>query len=238
LPHTRTICLTAALLALAGCASTGLDEGRELIAAGKAEEGLQHLHAGLAKEPDNIELKAYYHTQRERQTSHLLTQAQQDVDASRFDAAEATLRKALALHPQNPRAGMLLANLATARQHEQALQTASQALAEAHPTEAEQAARLILAQSPGHAGALALLQQIQAARIAEELNPRELDAAYRKPITLEFRDATLRNVFDMIARQSDINFIFDKDVRLDTKATLFARDTPIADAVDMLLMTG
>ncbi|HQS82645.1 MAG TPA: type II secretion system protein D [Thiobacillus sp.] len=238
MPHTRTICLTAALLALAGCASTGLDEGRELIAAGKAEEGLQHLHAGLAKEPDNIELKAYYHTQRERRTSSLLTQAQQDVDASRFDAAEATLRKALALHPQNPRAGMLLANLATARQHEQALQTASQALAEAHPAEAERAARLILAQSPGHAGALALLQQIQAARTADELNPRELDAAYRKPITLEFRDATLRNVFDMIARQSDINFIFDKDVRLDTKATLFTRNTSIADAVDMLLMTG
>ncbi len=236
--HTRTICLSATLLALTGCASTGLNEGRELIAAGKAEEGLQHLHAGLVKEPDNIELKAYYHTQRERQTSNLLTQAQQDMDASRFDAVEATLRKALALHPENPRAQSMLNNLATARQHQKTLETASQALAESHPAEAEQAARLILAQSPGHAGALALLQQIQATRTADELNPRELDAAYRKPITLEFRDTTLRNVFDMISRQSDINFIFDKDVRLDTKATLFARDTPIADAVDMLLMTG
>ncbi len=236
---TRHSILTTALLALslAGCASTGLNEGRELIAAGQTEAGIARLRTSMAEEPDNIELKAYYHTQRERLTSNLLTQAQQDLDASRFDAAEATLRKALVLHPENPRAGMLLSNLATARQHEQTLQTANQALA-SHPVESEQAARLILAQAPGHAGALALLQQIQAARTADELNPRELDAAYRKPITLEFRDATLRNVFDMIARQSGINFIFDKDVRLDVKATLFTRNTPIADAVDMLLMTG
>ncbi|KVW94679.1 secretin N-terminal domain-containing protein [Thiobacillus denitrificans] len=236
---TRHSILTTALLALslAGCASTGLNEGRELIAAGQTEAGIARLRTSLAEEPDNIEIKAYYHTQRERLTSNLLTQAQQDLDASRFDAAEVTLRKALVLHPENPRAGMLLSNLVTARQHEQTLQTANQALA-SHPAESEQAARLILAQAPGHAGALALLQQIQAARTADELNPRELGAAYRKPITLEFRDATLRNVFDMIARQSGINFIFDKDVRLDTKATLFARNTPIVDAVDMLLMTG
>lgn len=236
----RTICLTSALivLALAGCASPGLNEGRQLIAAGQTEAGIARLRTGLAEEPDNIELKAYYHTQRERLTSNLLTQAQQDMDASRFDAAEATLRKALVLHPENPRAQSMLNNLATARQHQKTLETAIQALAEARPAEAEQAARLILAQSPGHTGAMALLQQIQAARTADELNPLELGAAYRKPITLEFRDTTLRNVFDMISRQSGINFVFDKDVRLDTKATLFARNTPIADAVDMLLMTG
>lgn len=236
---TRYFRLTPALIALslAGCASTGLNEGRELIAAGQAEAGIARLQTGLSKEPDNVELKAYYHTQRERLSSQLLTQAQQDMDAGRFDAAEATLQKVLAIHPENPRAHSMLNNLATARQHQQSLQAASQALA-AHPVEAEQAARLILAQSPGHAGALALLQQIQATRTADELNPRELGAAYRKPITLEFRDAPLRNVFDMVARQSGINFIFDKDVRLDVKATLFARNTPIADAIDMLLMTG
>jgi general secretion pathway protein D len=239
LQSTRYFRLTPALIALglAGCASTGLNEGRELIAAGQAEAGIARLQTGLSKEPDNVELKAYYHTQRERLSSQLLTQAQQDMDAGRFDAAEATLQKILAIHPENPRAHSMLNNLATARQHQQSLQAASQSLA-AHPVEAEQAARLILAQSPGHAGALALLQQIQATRTADELNPRELGAAYRKPITLEFRDAPLRNVFDMIARQSGINFIFDKDVRLDVKATLFARNTPIADAVDMLLMTG
>lgn len=240
MPPVRPALLIAALLALnlAGCAGKSLKEGRDLIAAGQAEAGVARLHAGLAEEPDNIELKATYHTQRERLTSELLTRAQQDLDAERFDEAEATLQKVLALHPENPRARIQLANLATARRHRQELNAASQALAAGRPDEAAQAARLVLAQAPGHAGALALLQQVQAVRAPDELNPRELGAAYRKPITLEFRDAPLRSVFDMIARQSGLNFVFDKDVRLDVRATLFARDTPITDAVDMLLLTG
>lgn len=226
------------VLGLAGCASTGIEEGRELIVAGQPEAGLARLYASMAADPDNIELRAFYHTQRERFTSQLLTQAQQELDTKRFDAAEATLQKIVSVHPENPRANTLLSSLASARQNEQRLQAASQALAAGRAGEAEQAARLILAQAPNHAGALALLQQIQAARASDELRPRELGPAYRKPITLEFRDTPLRNVFDMIARQSGINFVFDKDVRLDTKATLFARNTPIVDAVDMLLMTG
>jgi general secretion pathway protein D len=236
---TRYFYLAATLLALnlAGCASS-IEPGRELIAAGQPEAGLERLRADMAKEPDNIELKAYYHTQREKLTNQLLVQAQQEQDAKRFDAAEATLRRVLVIHPENPRANTLFNNLAMSRQHEQSLQTASQALAAGRTAEAEQAARLIMAQSPHHAGAQALLREIQSTRSADELAPRELGGAYRKPITLEFRDAPLRNVFDMIARQSGINFVFDKDVRLDTKATLFARNTPIADAVDMLLLTG
>ena len=75
------------------------------------------------------------------------------------------------------------------------------------------------------------------ARAQDEIAPRELGEAH-KPVTLEFRDSPLRNVFDMISRQSSINFVFDKDVRLDTKATLFARNTTIADAISMLLTTG
>ena len=238
--RTHQVCLAAVFLALslAGCASNGLTEGRKLIAAGNPEAGVARLRTGLAREPDNIELKAEYNTQRERLASQLLTQAQQDLDAGRFDAAETALNKVLAIHPENPRARTLLDNLASARQNQQRLQAASAAFAAGHLDEAERTARLILAEAPGHPGAQALLQQIQAAHAPDELRVPELGPAYRKPITLEFRDAPLRSVFDMISRQSGLNFIFDKDVRTDAKATLFARNTPIADAVDMLLMTG
>jgi general secretion pathway protein D len=231
--------LIAALLALnlAGCAGS-LKEGQKLIANGQPEAGVARLREGLAKEPDNLELKAFYHSQRERLTSELLIHAQQDLDAGRFDTAETTLRKVLALHQENPRAQTMLGNLAAARGHQLAIEKASQALASGRLNEAAQAARLVLAQAPDHAGAQAVLQQIQVARTPDELSPRELGAEFRKPITLEFRDAPLRNVFDMIARQSGLNFVFDKDVRLDMKVTWFARNTPIPDVIDMLLMTG
>lgn len=45
----------------------------------------------------------------------------------------------------------------------------------------------------------------------------------------------MRSVFDGISRQGGLNFTFDKDVRTDQRTTLFARDTPLAEALDMLL---
>ena len=236
----RYLGLSTALLALSlsGCASKGLTEGRQLITAGKTEAGIARLRAGLAEEPDNIELKSYYHTQRERLTSQLLVQAQSDLDAARFDAAEVGLRRVLEIHPENPRAQTLFANLATARLQHQRLQEANEALDAGRHEDAERSVRLVLAQAPGHADARALLQKIQANQAANDMAPRELAATFRKPITLEFRDAPIRNVFDMISRQSGINFLFDKDVRLDLKATLFARNTQLTDAIDMLLTTG
>lgn len=237
---THKIGLTVLTLAIgaSGCASKGLTEGQKLIDAGKPEAGVARMRTGLTEEPGNIELRMAYHTQRERISNGILAQAQQDVDAGRFDTAQAALDKVLAMHPENPRAQVMLNSLASLRQHQDKLHKAAEALAKGHPDIAEQAARLILAQSPGHAGAKTLLREALASRTSDELGARELGAAYSKRITLEFRDAPIRNVFDMISRQSGLNFVFDKDVRLDTKATLFARNTPIAESIDLLLATG
>jgi general secretion pathway protein D len=238
-PHRFALSLAAcAAILAAGCASPGLKEGRALIDAGQPEAGIARLRAGLAEEPGNLELKSYYHTQRERLAAGWLTRAQQDFDAGRFDAAEAMLLRVQAVHPENPRAAALLAGLADARANARTIEAAARDLATGHPEQAEQAAREVLARAPEHAGAQAVLREIQTARAADEAAPRTLGAAYRKPITLELRDAPLKNAFDMIARQSGLNFVFDKDVRLDSKVTLYARGTPIVDAVDMILLTG
>ncbi len=241
MPHPRTMILGMTLLTLAGltgCASPGLNEGRELISSGQTEAGIARLRSGLAEEPDNIELRAYYHTQRERYSSQMLRQAQQAIDQARFDEAETTLRKVIAMHDENPRAQQLLDNLNSSRAQHQLLTEARAALTANQPGLAAEKARLVLAQAPGQPAALDVLRQVQALQLRDEVVPQSLGAATRKPVTLEFRDAPLRNVFDMISRQSKINFVFDKDVRLDTKVTLFSRDTPIADAIDMLLSTG
>jgi general secretion pathway protein D len=144
----------------------------------------------------------------------------------------------MAIHPENPRAKALLASLEGEAANQRALEEARAALGQNDLALAASKAEQVLTQSPGHAGAIAMQRKIQLARAQEENAPRELGAGSRKTVTLEFRDTPLRNVFDMISRQSGINFVFDKDVRLDTKATLFARNTTVADAIGMLLATG
>jgi len=75
--------------------------------------------------------------------------------------------------------------------------------------------------------------QLKAAGLTAQLNPM-----YKKPVTLEFRDALLKSVFEVLSRTSGINFVFDRDVRPDLRATIYVRDTSIEDAVNFLLVTN
>ena len=61
---------------------------------------------------------------------------------------------------------------------------------------------------------------------------------FSKPITLEFRDASLKSVFEVISRTSGINFVFDRDVRADTKINIFVRNTSLDDVVKLILVTN
>ena len=65
-----------------------------------------------------------------------------------------------------------------------------------------------------------------------------LKTAFTKPVTLEFRDAGLKSVFEIIARTAGINVVFDKDVKQDTKTTIFVRDAKVEDIFKLLLMTN
>ena len=230
--------LVTSLSGLPGCASKGLTESRKLVADGKTQEGLARLRAGLAEEPDNIELKQYYHTLREQTSNEILVRAQREMDAGHFDAAETLIRQVLSIHPENPRAQNMLAHLRSEVQNNKIVAEAEKLLKDGKPEQAIEKARIVLAQTVSHAGAESVIRRAQTSRAREEIAPTVLAAKYQKTVTLEFRDAPLRSIFDMISRQSGINFVFDKDVRLDTKATLFARDTPIGEAVDLLLVTG
>ena len=42
-------------------------------------------------------------------------------------------------------------------------------------------------------------------------------------------------VFEVLSRQTGINFIFDKDVRSDAKTTIYVQDVPVDQAIDLVL---
>ncbi len=65
-----------------------------------------------------------------------------------------------------------------------------------------------------------------------------LSAAYRKPITIEFKETPLRTVFEVISRWSGLNFLFDKDVRTDQKTSIFLKNSTVEAAVNLTLLTN
>ena len=239
-PLRNAVLALTALFVLAGCASdVALKQSEKLIADGKPREGLAQLQQAMQATPGDLHLRTAYLRQRDLQIGRLLAQGDSAAQAGQFDAAQAAYREVLGLHPENPRAAEGLANIENSRRNEGLLRDAAAAFKRDDYEVARGKLRAILTREPAHRQARALLAQVEekAGRNQTSESP-QLAAAFRKPVTLEFRDAPLRQVFDALARQSGLNFIFDKDVRTDQKTTLFARNTAIADALDMLLTTN
>jgi general secretion pathway protein D len=72
----------------------------------------------------------------------------------------------------------------------------------------------------------------------EDAAPAVLKPSLRKPVTLDFRDANLKSVFDALSRATGINFVFDREVRPDIKVTLSIANTSIEDVIGVLAVTN
>jgi general secretion pathway protein D len=96
---------------------------------------------------------------------------------------------------------------------------------------------VILTENPNNPKARALQSSISE-RAPKVLGEAALGDAYRKPISIDFKDVTLKQVFDVISRTSNLNFLFDKDVRMDQKTSIFLKNSTIAAAVSFTLMTN
>jgi general secretion pathway protein D len=232
--------LLAGLAGLPGCASNNaLQAGERAIAAGKPREGLAALQSAMRAKPDDLQLRAAYLRQRDLRIGQLLVQAEAELKADQLEAAQASYREVLGLHPESPRASEGLLSVELGRRNREVLREAQAAFNRNDLEVARGKLRLVLAQEPSHKQAREMLAQVEArAGQGQALDSPKLAEAFRKPVTLEFRNAQLKQVFDALAQQSGLKFIFDKDVRLDQKTTLFAPNTPISDAIDMLLATN
>src|SRR5688572_7724500 len=96
----------------------------------------------------------------------------------------------------------------------------------------------VLAENPASTQALELKGLIEDKRSRELMAAPRLESAFRKPVNLEFRDASLRTVFDALSRSTGINYVLDKDIRTDLRTTVIARGSPLEEAIDLILMTN
>ena len=234
--------LGAALILLAGCAgSATYREANTLLAEGKTDAGLEKLQQAVREDPKNVEYRIALVTRRAAIVNRLVAAGDGARREGRASDAESAYRRALAYDPDLASARQGLDALATDKRHGQLIAEADAAFKPGVPASYDAALdrlRPVLAESPNHKEAFRLKTRIDEAR-SKELRPdARLAASYRKPVTLEFRDAPLKAVFDVIAKVSGLNFFFDKDIRADLKATILVKNTSIEDAVRLLLVTN
>lgn len=227
------------LVLLVGCASNQLHrESADLFAEGRTEEALLKLEQASKNRPDDLMLRTELIRQRNSAINDWLRKADEARAVSAFDEAEENYKRVLQFDPNNDLALKGLTTIKKARRSEDGIQLAQTALNQGNLEKAESLTETMLEYDPANKNLLALKDDINDAmsRLNGELPT--LRSIYRKPVSLEFRDANLKMVFQLLSKDTGINFVLDKEVRSDLKTTIFIKRAALEDAVDLLLSTN
>ncbi|CDF83430.1 secretin N-terminal domain-containing protein [Pseudomonas sp. QL9] len=233
--RTRWLALLGCLLLCACAANLARDQGLLLIEDGKYEAGLARLQQAVEDDPQDPERKITLNTARARSVKMLLAQADLDRAQRDFTSAHNGYQRALRIEPTNSRAQEGLRELEQLRNIGAMLVQGQTDLRRGDLAGAERRVRAMLALDPGNLDAAELQRNIEAIRGRNASLYPQLRSRLDRPVTLEFRDASLKMIFEVLSRAAGLNFIFDKDVRPDLKATIFVRQVRVEDAVGLLL---
>ncbi len=235
----KKLAVVLLLIFAAGCAThAALIEGRKLLEQGRTEEAIRRLERGVKANPDDTELRNYYVRTRDLYINQLLYEGDRARMLGRTEEALAAFQRVLGLSDGNVRAQ---AGLEAVRAEQSQRAAVAQAQAMFDGGKAEEALAIlkkVLEENRSQKDAQALQRRIEESRARSAVAAPRLRPEFRKPVTLEFRDAPLKSVFEVLSRTSGINFVFDRDVRPDLRATIYVRDTSIEDAVNFLLVTN
>jgi general secretion pathway protein D len=199
---------------LLGCAAGRLHhDGLAEVDRGNYEAGVAQLAQAVERDPGNMTYKLDLAARRE---------------------AAATYRRVLAIQPADRRALHGIEGVDADRRHAAMVADANKDFERKDYDAADAKLRRVLYEDSGYRAAVDLSARITAARGPTTVAPH-LQTRNNAKVTLQFRDAPTKMVFEVLARQTGINFILDKDVKSDGKTTIFVQEVPIEEAIDLVL---
>ena len=243
----RIIVLITLAAISAGCAinnktfstrNIAFSDGQKLIAEGKFESGLQKLEQAAREEPDNKEIRTVHIREREGVIARLLFDADNIRFSGDLDSAGKSYQRVLNLSPFDERAKAGLEALELERRHIASVDAAKELLARDDVPGAEAIIRAVLQENSQQSHARQLILQINALIARTEVTGLTLESAFKKPLSMEFKDADLKSVFEIMARTAGFNFVFDKDIRQEIKISIFVRNNTIEDILNLILITN
>ena len=243
----RIIVLIVLLVSMSGCAinnrtfgtrNAAFDEGQKLITAGQFETGLSKLEQALREEPENKEIRTVLIRVREEVTSKILLEADNLRFSGELGKAEQQYQRILSLYPFHQRAKEGLEALQIERRHIAAIDSAKELLARNDVMGAETIIRAVLQENSQQSHARQLITEINSRMTRPEVSDLKLESAFKKSLSMEFKDTDMKSVFELMSRTAGINFVFDKDIRQETKISIFVRNNTIEDILKLILTTN
>jgi len=220
---------------LAGCAAERLHrQGLAAIDRGEYEAGVAQLHQALEQDPGNIAYRLDYEARRDGSVQKLIGLADSARGMGHFDTATALYQRVLTIDPSNVRAQRGLTTIEADQRHAAAMTLARQDFERKDYTAAEAKLHTILSEDATYRPAQELTAAVNAARGPANVAPR-LKTRDNRKVSLQLRDAPTKMAFEVLQRETGINFILDKDIKADGKTTIFVQDVPVDEAIDLVL---
>lgn len=221
-----------------GTRNIAFDDGQKLIAQGQFESGFARLEQAQREEPENKEIRTVLIRLREETIVKLLFEADNLRSSGDLERAAQAYQRILNLYPLNERAKEGIESIAVERRHIAKVDTAKNLLRNGETAKAETLVRAVLQENPQQSHARQLISEINLRISRPEVTDLALESAFKKAVTMEFKDTDLKTVFELMSRTAGINFVFDKDIRQDTKISIFVRQNTIEDILKLILTTN
>ena len=115
------------------------------------------------------------------------------------------------------------------------LKDARQHLADKNFDDSRRIARTMLLQEPNHLGALRLLVKTEKLESAENIKSEKITLApvFSENIDIVFRRAAIDAILNSLSSSLDINFVIDQSVDGEKSVSVFIKETPLRDSLNM-----
>ena len=191
-----------------------------------------------AEDGEDLKARLTYYSEREKAANTLVLSGYRALLERQFDGASNYFQSALAILPNLPEALRGLRQIQSRQKADELIHESEQLQAQDQPDKAMAVLNEALRIDPVNQDAARLKAKAQGERNSIEHASKKMADALARPVTLQLRDVSIVNMLDLLSQSSGLNFLLDKDVKPDTRTTLFVKDTSIKDVLKLVMRSN
>jgi general secretion pathway protein D len=225
------------IFALGGCAgSRAFQRGEGFAREGKWDDAVSEYRQALKSDPQDIEYRSALLRAEETAANEHYKRARNFLKERKLDQAILELQQAVYLNPTNAAIQSALKSVLNMKQAEEHYRAALTFVELNRLSEAIGELNRAVELDPENIKYQDSLDKLQKKK--SEAEPEEaLTLASDKPITLNFKNTNIKEVFELLSKLSGINIMFDEEVRAQP-VTIFVKDVSFQYALNLLLSTN
>ncbi len=229
-----TVFLTAALMSCAG--SQAFQRGERYSHSGEWDLAVKEYREANRRNPEVIEYRSALIRAEETAANQHYKRARNFVKERKLDQAITELQQAIYLNPSNAAIQSALRSVLDMKQAEEHYRASLTFIELGRLGEAVNELNQSVELDPDNTKYRDSLEKLR--KDKNEAEPEEpLTLASEKPISLNFKNTNIKDVFEFLSKLSGINILFDEEVKAQP-VTVFVKDVSFQYALNLLLSTN